>query len=237
MKLFHIVLISGLGLAQISRAQLTYFNVPSSSVVEKRRIAVQQQFNISESIRSSTTIDYGLGNEWEVGLNFYNLDYQPGDRGIMANDTTLEKSFSPLLLFNVQKTIDLTKNIELGIGGQAGFNVLTSRQPQFVGYGYSHIGFTSDDEHYNVSVGGYIANARYLGEGSKGGFQAGFDAGIFYQELHLLGDWISGTHDFGQLVLGFEVYLGKNLPFAIGWQRTNKMGDQAVVLQLTYNPQ
>lgn len=237
MKIFYVLLLGGIGLAQVGRAQQTYFNVPSSDVVEKRKIAVQQQFNFSETIRSSTTVEYGLGNEWEVGLNFYNFDYQLSDRHISVNDTTLEKSFSPLLLFNVQRTIDLTKNIELGIGGQAGFNVLTSRQPQFVGYAYGHVAATSDDEHYNVSMGGYLANARYLGEGPKGGFQAGFDAGIFYQKLHLLGDWISGPHDFGQLVLGLEVYLSKKLPLAIGWQRTNKMGNQAVVLQLTYNPQ
>ena len=236
MKLFYLLLLSSLGLTQVGRAQQTYFNVPSSDIVGKREIAVQQQINISESIRSQTTLEYGLGNEWEVGLNFYNLDYQPSDRRVMTNDSTIEKSYSPLLLFNTQRTFDLTKNIELGIGAQAGFNVLTSRQPQFVGYAYGHVAYTSDDEHYNVSAGGYLANARYLGDGPKGGFQAGFDAGIFYQKLHLLGDWISGPHDQGQLVLGFEVYLSKKLPLAFGWQRTNKTGDQALVLQLTYNP-
>ena len=237
MKKLYILLTGLLTLAQVGRAQQTYFNVPSSDVVEKHNVSVQQQINIAESIRSSTTLEYGLGNEWEIGLNFYNLDYQPGDRRIMVNDSTVEKAYSPLLMFNSQRTIDLTKNIELGFGVQVGFNALTSRRPQFVGYAYGHVAATSSNEHYNISAGGYLANARYLGEGQNGGFQAGFDAGIFYQKFHLLGDWISGSHDFGQLVLGLEVYLGKKLPLAIGWQRTNKTGDQALVLQLTYNPQ
>ncbi|WP_420149356.1 hypothetical protein [Spirosoma sp.] len=237
MKYIYWVLVSGLWLTQVSFAQQTYFNVPSADIVDKHEIAAQQQINFSESIRSSTTLEYGLGREWEIGLNLYNLDYQPTMQRIVANDSTTEKAFSPLLMLNAQKAFDVTKNLELAVGAQAGMNVLTDHKPQLVGYVYSHVGYVSDDEHYNVSAGGYVANARYLGDGPKGGFQAGFDAGIFYQKLHLLGDWISGPHDFGQLVLGLEVYLGRHFPLAIGWQRTNKTGAQAVVLQLTYNPE
>lgn len=236
MKLFY-GLFAGLCLAHVGLAQQTYFNVPSSDIVDKHEIAVQQQFNFSESIRSSTTLNYGLGREWEIGLNFYNFDYQLSERRIVANDSTTEKAFSPLLMLNSQKAFDLTKNLELAIGAQGGMNVLTDQRPQLVGYAYGHIAAASDDEHYNFSAGGYVANARYLGDGPKAGFQTGFDAGIFYQKLHLLGDWISGPHDFGQLVLGVEVYLGKHFPLAIGWQRTNKSGAQAVVIQLTYNPE
>lgn len=236
MKRFYNLLAGGLCLAHFSVAQQTYFNVPSSDIVDKHEFAAQQQINISESIRSSTTFNYGLGREWEIGFNLYNLDYLPDERRISANDSTIEKSFSPLLMLNAQKAFDLTNNLELAVGAQGGVNILTDQRPQFVGYMYGHVAAASNNEHYNVSAGGYLANARYLGDGPKTGFQAGFDAGILYQKLHVLGDWISGTHDFGQLVLGVEVYLGKHLPFAVGWQRTNKTGSQAVVLQLTYNP-
>lgn len=237
LKQFYRLLISGLCLAQVGFAQQTYFNVPSSDVVGKHEFAVQQQINISESIRSSTTVNYGLGREWEIGFNLYNLDYQPGDRRISANDSTTEKAFSPLLMLNAQKAFDITPNFELAIGAQGGINIITNRQPQLVGYAYGHVAAASNNEHYNFSAGGYLANARYLGDGPKAGFQTGFDAGIIYQKLHVLGDWVSGPHDFGQLVLGLEVYLGKHLPLAVGWQRTNKTGSQAVVLQLTYNPE
>lgn len=237
MKRFYGLLVTGLCLVQVCLAQQTYFNVPSSDIVDKHEVSVQQQINISESIRSSTTVNYGLGREWEIGLNLYNLDYQPNEHRIAANDSTTEKAFSPLLMLNAQKAFDITETLELAIGAQGGMNVLTERRPQLVGYAYGHIAGSFYDEHYNVSMGGYMANARYLGDGPKAGFQAGFDAGIFYQKLHLLGDWISGPHDFGQLVLGVEVYLGKHFPLAIGWQRTNKTGAQAVVLQLTYNPE
>ncbi len=237
MKLHYGLLLSGLCLARVGFAQQTYFNVPSADVVGKHEIAVQQQLNFSESIRSSTTLEYGLGREWEIGLNFYNLDYQPSERRIVANDSTTEEAFSPLLMLNAQKAFDITKNLEIAIGAQGGLNVLTQRRPQLVGYVYGLIGAVSDNEHYNLSLGGYAANARYLGDGPKIGFQTGFDAGIFYKKLHLIGDWVSGSHDFGQLALGIEVFLGEHFPLAIGWQRMNKTGEQALVLQLTFNPE
>ncbi len=236
MKRLYGLFVGALCLAQFSFAQQTYFNVPSSDIVDRHEFAAQQQINISESIRSSTTINYGLGHEWEIGLNLYNLDYQPSERRISANDSTIEKAYSPLLMLNTQKAFDITSNLELAVGAQGGINILTDQRPQLVGYLYGHVAAASNDEHYNFSAGSYLANARYLGEGPKVGFQAGFDAGILYQKLHVLGDWVSGTHDFGQLVLGVEVYLGKHLPLAVGWQRTNQTGSQAVVLQLTYNP-
>lgn len=217
-------------------AQQTYFNVPSSDIVGKKEIAVQQQINIGESIRSSTTFNYGLGHEWEIGLNLYNLDYLPAERRFTRNDSTTQQAFSPLLLLNTQRAFDITDNLELAVGAQGGLN-LTAARPQWVGYLYGHVAGSLRDEHYNWSFGAYTANPRYRGDGPKGGFQAGFDAGIFYQKLHLLGDWISGRHDLGQLVLGVEVYLSKHLPLAVGWQRLNNDGSQAIVLQLTFNPE
>lgn len=219
-----------------ANAQQTYFNVPSSDIVGQHQVAVQQQVNISESLHSTTTFNYGLGREWEIGLNVYNLDYQPGERRFTRNDSTLEMPYGPLLLLNTQKAFDITKNLEVAIGAQGGMNLTTSR-PQWVGYLYTHLAGSLRDEHYNWSLGAYTANPRYTGEGPRAGFQAGFDAGIFYQKVHVLGDWISGSHDLGQLVLGAEVYLGKHLPLAIGWQRTNRDGAQALVIQLTYNPE
>lgn len=218
-------------------AQQTYFNVPSSDIVEKHKVAVQQQINFGESFRSATTFDYGLGREWEVGLNLYNLDYEPKERRFTRNDSTTEHPYGPLLLLNTQKAFDITENLEVAVGAQGGLNLTPNHQSKLVGYLYTHIAGSLHDEHYKWSLGAYTANPRYSGEGKRAGFQAGFDAGIFYQKFHLLGDWISGFHDLGQLVLGAEVYLGEHLPLAIGWQRTNRDGSQAVVVQLTYTPQ
>ena len=228
-----LLVLTGVGAA----AQQTYFNVPSSDIVGKHEVSVQQQVTIGESIRSATTLDYGLGREWEIGLNLYNLDYSPSERRFTRNDSTVQQPFGPLLLLNAQKAFDFNDHLEVAIGAQGGFNITPAHKPQLAGYLYTHLAGSLREEHYNWSFGAYTANPRYTGEGPRIGFQTGFDAGIFYQKFHVLGDWISGSHELGQLILGAEVYLGKHFPLAIGWQRMNKDGSQALVVQLTYNPE
>lgn len=218
-------------------AQQTYFNVPSADIVGKKEVAAQQQLTISESLRATTTLEYGLGREWEVGVNLYNLDYQPRERRFYRNDSTTQQPYNPLLLLNALKGFDIRDNLEVAIGAQVGLNLTPARRPQWVGYLYAHLGGSLQNEHYNWSLGAYTANPRYLGEGSTVGFQAGIDAGIFYKKLHLIGDWISGAHELGQLTLGVEVFLGKHVPLAVGWQRANRDGAQSVVVQLTFNPE
>lgn len=218
-------------------AQQTYFNVPSSDIVGKHEVAVQQQINIGESIRSATTLNYGIGREWEIGLNLYNLDYSPSERRFVRNDSATQQPFGPLLLLNAQKAFDVNDQLEIAIGGQGGFNISPAHKSKLVGYLYTHLAGSLHDEHYNWSLGAYTANPRYTAEGPRVGFQGGVDAGVFYQKFHLLGDWISGSHELGQLVLGAEVYLGRHFPLAVGWQRMNKDGAQALVVQLTYNPE
>ena len=217
-------------------AQQTYFNVPSSDIVDKHKVAVQQQINIAESLRSTTTFNYGMGRNWEIGANIYNLEYSPAENRFTRNDSTLDQPYGPLLLLNTQKSFNLTENIKVAIGAQGGMNLTPKNQPKWVGYLYANLAGSLHDDHYKWSMGAYTGNPRYTGEGRRTGFQAGFDAGIFYQKVHVLGDWISGLHGLGQLVVGAEVYLGKHLPLAVGWQRTNRDGAQALVLQLTYTP-
>lgn len=220
----------------LTYAQQTYFNVPSSDIVDKGKIAVQQQIDFADTYRSITTFDYGLGREWEVGLNLYHIEYEPNERRFIRNDSTLETPYSPLALINVQKAFDITDQLEIAIGAQTGFN-LSAANSRWVGYLYGNLEGKTANEHYEWTVGAYTGHPRYLSEGSSAGFQVGFDAGIFYKKLHLLGDWISGSHQMGQLALGFEVFLTKNLPLAVGWQRANRDGSQSLVVQLTFTPE
>src|SRR5664279_3491542 len=72
-------------------AQQNLFNAPSSEITENNEIFFQQQFNFSTiSGNGNTTLDYGLGNDLEVGINIFNLDLYPTN-GYLQN---------PHLLFN-----------------------------------------------------------------------------------------------------------------------------------------
>lgn len=216
-------------------AQQTYFNVPSSDIVDKHKLAIQQQFNIESSYHSATTINYGLGKNVEVGANLYNLVYDPDQRQLARNDSSTKMPYAPLVLVNAQKAFPFSKQLEIGFGTQLGVNLSPNHRTRFVSYGYGQLAGSFKKQRYKWSLGGYVGNQPYLGEGRAYGFQGGFDAGIL-EKLHLLGDWISGQHVQGQLVVGVEYYVTKQLPIALGWQRTNVDGSQSAVIQVTYSP-
>lgn len=216
-------------------AQQTYFNVPSSDIVDKHKLAVQQQFNIESAYHSATTINYGLGKNVEIGANLYNLIYDPDQRQLARNDSSTKMPYAPLVLFNAQKAFPFNEQLEIGFGTQLGFNLSPNHRTRFVSYGYGQLAGSFKKQRYKWSLGGYVGNQPYLGEGRAYGFQGGFDAGIF-EKLHLLGDWISGQHVQGQLIVGVEYYVTKQLPIALGWQRTNVDGSQSGVIQITYSP-
>ncbi|GAB3903211.1 hypothetical protein GCM10028803_31250 [Larkinella knui] len=220
-----------------TQAQQTIFNVPSSDITPRHKVLAQQQVEMNSDLwRSTTTVDYGLGHNWEVGLNLYNLNYLPPRHTWMRNDTTTHVAYAPLLLLNAQRTFDLTESLHLGIGGQTGLDPVPTHRTAWVGWGYANLGGDFADEHYKAVLGVYAGDRRYLADGPTVGAHVGFDAGIWYEKVHLLGDWASGSHDYGQLILGVEVYLQKHLPLAVGWRRANQDGEQALVLQLTYTP-
>lgn len=217
-------------------AQLTVFNVSSSSITEKSKISVQQQFEIQDEVESSTTLTYGLGKKWEVGANLLNLDYSMKERSFEMNDSTTAKPYAPLLLINTQKVFQLNDLFSIGLGTVAGTN-LSHVHRKFVYYTYTNLlASLGDQEQYQFAAGPYISNHRYLSDGPVYGFQGAMDAAIWYKKLHFLADWISGTHAKGRLSLGLEVFLTEHLPLSFGWQRSNADGSQGAVIQLTYVP-
>lgn len=238
-KIFRsIVALAGILLCgNAAKAQLTVFNVPSSEVTDRSKISFQQQFEISDEVESSTTATYGLGKGWEVGLNLFNLDYSTSSRHFEFNDETDSIPFAPLLTANAQKVFDLKNGFAIGLGAIAGANLSGHHRTRPVYYGYSNLLFeTGDQQQYKFATGAYVSNHRYLSRGPVAGFQAGVDLGVWYEKLHLLVDWISGSHQKGRLSAGVSVYITKKMPLSLGWQRSNHDGTQAGIVQLTILP-
>lgn len=220
-----------------AQAQQTIFNVPSSDMTPRHKILAQEQVSLdADKWQATTTIDYGLGHNWEIGANLYNVEYMRQEHTWLRNDTTVQTAYAPLLLINAQKTFDLNESLHIGLGTQTGVNIAPTRKTSWVGLGYVNLGADFRDEHYKAVIGAYAGNQRYLAKGPMAGIHMGIDAGILYQKVHILADWATGTHEYGQLIAGVEFYLQKHLPLAIGWRRANDDGQQAVVLQLTYTP-
>lgn len=215
-------------------AQLTIFNVSSSEITDKHKASVQQQLEFQDVINSTTTVTYGLGKFWEAGFNVVNVDYDRSLHHFTRNDTSKTDPYAPLLLVNTQKLFNLNDFLGIGIGGLAGSNI--SGKKHFVYYSYANLAASLYDAHYKLAAGGYLGNNGYLGEGPIDGVQLGLDAGIWYEKVHLLADWLSGSHPKGQLSAGVGIYFLKHLPVSVAWQRANADGSTGWVLQLTYVP-
>lgn len=226
-----------IGLEGSVEAQLTVFNVSSSEITDYRKISAQQQFEIQEQVESSTTVTYGLGKGWEIGANLMNIDYGLKSRHFESNDTTTSIPYAPLLLINGQKVFELNSLFSIGIGTVAGGSVRHLKSSRLVYYTYGNLNASfGRDKRYQIAAGPYYGDHGYLGNGPNVGFQAGMDAGVWYEKVHLLADWISGSHNKGRFTVGLEVFLGKRVPLSLGWQRSNADGSQAAVIQLTLLP-
>lgn len=175
--------------------------------------------------------------DWEVGVNVYNVYFSPEVKHFVRKDSTTEQPYGPMFMVNAQKAIMLTKALKIGFGGQVGFNTSPAGRTRASYYAFTNLGGSFAENRHKVAAGIYAGNSFYLSDVPKVGFQTGTDAGIIHNKLHLRVEWMSGTHQYGKLIVGPQFFFSKNLSVALGWQRNNKDGSQSLVAQLSYTPQ
>jgi hypothetical protein len=207
-------------------AQQNLFNVPSSEITEKNKIFFQQQFNIGALAgNSNTTIDYGLGNNLEVGINLFNLDLYPTNSGI----------HNPHLLFNFQKAFDITDFYKMSFGTQTGITPpLYHSKISVPSFSYFNNAFDMDNWG-NYYLGVYYANRAYVGPGENVGLMAGVDLPIMKGKVHLMGDVMTGNNDISVGVVGAVLYLPNNWQLSFGAQLPvpGSNNDYGMVFEIT----
>jgi hypothetical protein len=88
---------------EIGLSQQNLFNVPSADITGKNKIFFQQQFNFASLQGSSnTTLDYGLGDNLEVGINVFNVGMY----------SSIGEFTNPNFLLNFQKVLISLKLIK-----------------------------------------------------------------------------------------------------------------------------
>lgn len=114
-----------------SFSQQNFFNVPSSDITSKGKIFFQQQVNVLHGdIQFNSTFDYGLGQNFEIGLNYLGLNVLDDNRlEVVFNDSIIP--FTPFLAANFQKRFNLTEHFAITLGGQSGFS--TTSKPKLGG--------------------------------------------------------------------------------------------------------
>ena len=112
-------------------AQQNLFNVPVPAVAAEDKIFFQEQLNVGSVGSSNTTFDYGLGNNFEIGLNVFNVGLYPAVTPPMPGDAGRNG-----VLINMQKVFEPNESFDIGIGTQQGVSATTSsQQTEYMGYG------------------------------------------------------------------------------------------------------
>lgn len=208
-------------------AQQSLFNVPSSEITEKDHWFFQEQLNLGRTGVSNTTLDYGLGHNWELGFNLFDLDlYHPADDAPVAT----------LPLLNLQKRFELRPGMALGIGTQVGAVSPGGRQdPRLANLGYINAPIQLGRWGTGF-VGGYFANAAYTADRPGAGFMLGADIPILEKNLHFMADYMHGTSAVGVGVVGFVLYLPKGWQISAGAQlpAPGSHNDYGLVLEFTH---
>lgn len=234
------VLLATLG-AGSARAQQNFFNVPSSEITPKGKLFFQQQLNVAETHQqSSTTLDLGLGKNFEVGVNYAGLSIIDDRKAHpIFNDSV--RSYNPFLLVNAQKRLELGEHLAVALGGQ--FGVTTTLHVRNGGLVYCNMVYHNDAFGLKAVAGPYYASSSYFGEGTRLfndliGLQAGFEKSIVHERLVLQTDFISGTHDLGEVVPGAAWYLTPHWILSAGYQvpTFGSSSIHSLVFEITYSP-
>jgi hypothetical protein len=208
-------------------AQQSLFNVPSVETTEKDKVFFQEQINFLSTGIANTTLDYGLGNGWEMGLSFFNLGFY-----------SLEHTWNnPSLLLNVQQGFHVTEQWKVGIGTQSGSTLpLYEGSAQFASFNYwnNALDLSEWGKYY---LGVYYANKTFVGSGTNVNLMAGMELPIT-KDVHIMADFINGNNDISSAVIGFVWYATPQWQFSLGSQISTPTKSanrvEGAVLELTY---
>ncbi|NOT84286.1 MAG: hypothetical protein HOP02_05755 [Methylococcaceae bacterium] len=193
-----------------SFAQQNLFNVPSAEITKQKQIFVQQQFNFLATATSNTTIDYGLGNNWEIGINVFNVDLY----------SQQNQWNNPLFLLNFQKSFELTSFWKIGIGSQSGPTLpVYDSKVQLASFNYLNnaLDLGGWGKYF---LGVYYANQGYVGNGTNVNLMAGIELPTPIDTVHFMADYIGGNNAIGAAVIGlvwqataqWQLSLGAQVP-------------------------
>ena len=218
-------------------AQQNFINVPSSEVTIKNKYFFQQQINFNDLIQSNTTLDYGLGKGYEIGLNILGINFDQNRKIIFQNNTSDIEPYSPLILLNGLKQINVSNHFSMSFGSQLGLNFIDNKRNS--GAALCYLNFHISDLVITNSIlvmGSYFNSIHYGGNGNRFGAWGGIEIPIT-SYFHINAESILGDNSISYTSLGIIVYPIKWMPLTIGFQipNTNK-NSYSFVFELTIIP-
>ncbi len=201
-------------------AQQNLFNIPSATITPKKGFFYQHQLNIYEAsnFASKHHLVYGLGRNWEVGLNIVNIGITPRRQGTWfpTNTTNNAEPMGPMAMLTAQKQFDFGHHWQLNIGTQIGSNIFTGD------LGSRHIGSFSyamasykTNKHWHFMAGPYVSDETFMGKGSNVGMVAGVEIPL-NEKWIFMGDFVSGNTKNSVSVIGFTYNVTKKFQICLG---------------------
>jgi hypothetical protein len=221
---------------QIAMGQHNLIDIPSSDIVEYKKVFFQAQAAFTkDEINTTTIFTYGFGKKIEVGLTLYQLDFQKS-KGVEINPDEPEKNVD--LLINAQKGFSIKDWFKIGIGTRSGINAAKdSKQITFVNFDYFNTQFSTIENKHKFVAGIYYGNNAYAGEGTNWGLMLGVDATVLKEKIHFVSDFTSGNSSLSVVNAGFEISLPKEWKITIAAQFPVPGSDnnQGATLQISKN--
>lgn len=215
------------------RAQQNLFNVPSSDLTEKNNHFIQYQANLSfGGIQNNLTYTYGLGKNFEAGINAYEINFSNINKPRFSeniSDNTVP--YSPLVMINLQKGFEINKHFKIGIGAQTGSSI------NFHLCNFSFINTNTNlfNNKLRIMGGAYYSNRILTGNGNNFGLLAGMEIPLFKDKFVFTSDYVSGKNSISVGVIGFAIKILKHLVFSAGYQYAgyHSPNNNGVVFELT----
>lgn len=217
--------------------QQNFINVPSGEVTKAKKFFFQQQFNFNEIIQSNTTIDYGLGNGFEIGINILGLDYVQKSNSFFLNDTNDRDPYDPLLTVNALKQLEVNEKISFSFGTQIGVNIDFDNRVNPANLTYLNVRFSDIFWKNCVLVAGpYYNSQHYGGAGNRIGGWLAVEVPLT-NKWHILGESIVGDNAISYSSFGVVFFPRPRVPLTLGVQVPNTVNNAyACVVELTFTP-
>ena len=237
----YLVFLAFIFMTHSGLAQQNLFNIPSGDITPRKQFFYQHQLNFYavNELESKSQLVYGLGKNWDAGINFVDLPINLGTRQIISiNDNRNLKPLYPLLMFTLQKQFVLKRDhLLLNIGTQIGPNLsgeISNMQVAMNNFAVARWHVSRD----GYLIGGpYHTNDIYVGGPPENyfGFMLGYEYKLSDRWL-LMGDFISGNHKKSQTVIGGGYNVSGKLQIFLGALVTfpNDKLDRGIVVEINW---
>jgi hypothetical protein len=211
-----------------SRKKNRVSNLPDITTTESGRFNVQEEINLfAEAGYLNTTVDYGLRNQWNIGISALNVQFYGA----------FPQAFDPELLFNLEKTFTLAANWRIAAGVQTGASPFHHGLRQWQNYVYLDNQLDWPDLNSSIHCGGYFANAAFSGRGDTVGFLMGVDVPLPAVPLRLTADYISGDNavGMGSVLLQYQAAPAWQLLFGVQTPTIGSRNDFSGLFEINWN--